>query len=318
MRIAVTGGFGYVGAHLVARLRAAGHEVVVLSLLPPAEDLPARVADVEWVAADVSAPATYTGALDGCDALVHAAAMGAGPATADPAGAFRVNGYGTRAVLDAAVEAGVRRAVYFSTYHVYGKETGTITEKTPTRPVSDYGITKLAGEGAFYRAARRGDIEPFILRFSNGFGAPLSREADCWSLAFPNFARSAAETGRIRLLSAGMQQRDFLTVGDMCAAVEIALDAAAPRTGDTDIAYNVGGGASLSMREAASIVADAYGEIRGEPAAIDLPEGTADAPAEPGVDYRFERIAKLGYAPSGDLAAEALATLKYLRVRPKR
>lgn len=318
MRIAVTGGFGYVGAHLVRALRAGGHEVVVISLLPPAEDLPAKVHDVEWHAADVSDPATLEGAFRACDAVIHAAALGAGPAAIDPAAALRVNGYGSRAVLDEAVRAGVRRAIYFSTYHVYGREHGIIDESTPTRPVSDYGISKLAGEGAFYRAARREEIETFVLRFSNGFGAPLSREADCFSLAFPSFARSAAETGRIRLLSAGMQQRDFLTIADMCAAVDVALEAPSPAAADTDIAMNVGGGRSLTMREAAGVVAEAWAVLKGEPVPVDLPPGTEDAPAEPAVEYRFERIAALGYAPKGDLSAEALATLKALGVRARR
>ena len=84
--------------------------------------------------------------------------------------------------------------------------------------------------------------------------------------------------------------------------------------GDTDIAYNVGGGRSLSMRDAATIVAEQYEALTGTPAPIDLPAGSETAPAEPGVDYRFERIAALGYRPTGDLAAEVRDTLALLGV----
>jgi len=133
-------------------------------------------------------------------------------------------------------------------------------------------------------------------------------------LAFPSFARSAAKTGRIVLQSPGMQQRDFLTLADMSSAIELLLTARSPLAGDTDIAYNVGGGRSLSMRDAAAIVAEQYEALTGTPAPIDLPAGSETAPAEPGVDYRFERIAALGYRPTGDLAAEVRDTLALLGV----
>lgn len=315
MRIGVTGAFGYVGAHVTSRLLAAGHDVAAVSLAPAAPDLPALVADVRSVIADITDTAALAGAFDGCDAVVHAAALPAAACEADPALALRVNGFGTRAVLDEARRAGVRRVVYLSTYHVYGRETGRIDESLPARPTSDYGISKAAGEGQCFRAAKRGDTEVSIARFSNGFGAPLARSAQCWDLAIPSFCRSAAETGRVVLKSAGMQQRDFLTIPDMCDAIELLLAAPALAAGDSDIAYNVGGKRSLSMRDAARIVSAEYEALTGTAAPIDLPAGSEGAPAEPGVDYRFDRIAGLGYRPVGDLAREVRQTLELLGVR---
>ncbi len=314
MRIGVTGAFGYVGARLVARLLDAGHDVSAISLEPAAADLPARILGVPTRIADITDAEALAGAFDGCEAVVHAAALPAAACAANPALALRVNGFGTRNVLDEAASAGVRRVVYLSTYHVYGRETGTIDESLPTRPTHDYGISKAAGEGQCFRAARLGETEVFVARFSNGFGAPLSRSAECWTLAFPSFIRSAADTGCIVLTSAGMQQRDFLTIADMCSALEILLAAPALRAGDTDIVYNVGGGASLSMRNAASLVAAEYETVTGMPADIELPAGAKGAPAEPPVDYRFERIAALGYAPHGDLVGEIRDTLALLGV----
>jgi UDP-glucose 4-epimerase len=314
VRIGVTGAFGYVGALLVARLLEAGHEVVAVSLDPPAPDLPERVASIPTHIADITDAAALVGAFAGCDAIVHAAALPAAACAANPALALRVNGFGTRAVLDEAKRAGVRRVVYLSTYHAYGRETGVIDESLPARPTSDYGISKAAGEGQCFRAARAGDVEVFVTRFSNGFGAPLCRSAECWTLAFPSFVRSVAETGRITLMSAGMQQRDFLPLPDMVGAVELLLEAPALAVGDTNVVYNVGGGRSMSMRDAAALVAAEYEALTGTPAPIDLPPGTQDAAAEPPVDYRFERIAALGYRSRTDLAAEIRATLELLGV----
>ena len=314
MRICVTGAFGYVGARLVAHLLDAGHDVGALSLEPPAADMPAHVAGVPARIADITDAAALSGAFDGCEAVVHAAGLPAAACAADPALALRVNGFGSRNVLDEAVRAGVRRVVYLSTFHVYGRETGAIDESVPTRPTQDYGISKAAGEGQCFRAARSGEIEVFVARFSNGFGAPLSRSAECWTLAFPAFSRSAAETGRIVLNGAGMEQRDFLTLGDMCAALEILLGAPALPKGDTDIVYNVGGGCSLSARNAAGLVSAEYETMTTMPMPIDLPAGTRDAAPQPPVDYRFDRIAALGYVPRGDLIAEIRDTLALLGV----
>lgn len=312
MKIAITGAFGYAGAHLTARLLDRGDDVSAVSIVPAADDLPVRVARVPTRIADVADPETLAGAFAGCEAIVHAAALAAAACERDPSGAMRVNARGTRAVLDEARRAGVRRVVFFSTAHVYGELKGRIDEATPIDPRTPYAVSKAAGERECVAAAEAGGLEVFVLRFSNGFGAPLALSADCWSLAFPSFARSAAEDGRIVLKSAGTQPRDFLTIPDMVAAVECVL-AAAPPAGDA-IAFNAGGGRSLTMREAAAIVAGAYEELTGTRPPVDLPPGSEDAAPEPPLDYRSDRLAHLGWRPTGDLAAEARATLEKLGV----
>jgi len=195
---------------------------------------------------------------------------------------------------------------------VYGREAGTFDESLPARPVSDYGISKAAGEGQCFRAAHAGDLEVFVPRFANGFGVPLALSASCWMLAFPSFCRSVVQTGRIVLKSPGMQQRAFVPFPDMLDAIELLLGTPALPAGDTDIAFNVGGGRSMSMRDAAHLVAEQYEALTGRAAAIDLPAGAEDAPAQAAVDYRFDRIAALGYRPSHDLADEVRGTLEML------
>ena len=312
MRIAITGAFGYAGAHLTARLLQRGDDVSAVSIVPAAADLPARIAHVPTRLADVADPGSLAGAFDACEAVVHAAALPAAACERDLAAAMRVNAGGTRAVIDEARRAGVRRVVFFSTAHVYGELKGRIDESTPIRPVSAYGVSKAAGERECFAAAEAGGLDLRVLRFSNGFGAPLAISADCWSLAFPSFARSAAETGRIVLKSAGTQPRDFLTISDMVAAVECVLASPAPAA--DAIAFNAGGGRSLTMREAAAIVARAYEELTGTRPPVDLPPGSESAPPEPPLDYRSDRLAALGWRPAGDLAAEARATLEKLGV----
>ena len=315
MRIAITGAFGYAGAHLTARLLARGDALSAVSIAPAAADLPAALARVPTRIADVGDPRALVGAFEGCEVVVHAAALPAAPCERLPSEALRVNARGTRAVLDEARWSGVRRVVFFSTAHVYGELKGRIDESAPLDPRTPYAVSKAAGERECLEASRTGDLEVFVLRFSNGFGAPLALSADCWSLAFPSFARSAAETGRIALKSAGTQPRDFLTISDMVAAVECALAAPAPPPGE--IVFNAGGGRSLTMREAAAMVARACEQLTGVPTPVDLPPGSEAAPEEPGLDYRSDRLAALGWRPAGDLEAEVRATLDLLGVRSR-
>lgn len=312
MRIAITGAFGYVGAHLTARLLERGDPLRAVSIAPPAADLPATIARVPVHLADVADPGSLAGAFAGCEAVVHAAGLPAAACERDPAEGMRINARGTRAVLEEARRAGVRRVVAFSTAHVYGALHGRIDESTPVLPRTAYGISKAAGERECFREAEAGGLEVFVLRFSNGFGAPLALSADCWSLAFPSFARSAAETGRIVLTSAGTQPRDFLAISDMVAAVECVL--ATPPPSPDAIALNAGGGRALTMREAAALVAQSCGQLTGTPAPVDLPPGSEAAPEEPALDYRCDRLRALGWRPSGDLAAEVRATLAMLGV----
>ena len=311
MRVLVTGGFGYLGSHLTDSLAAAGHTVRVLERRLPASPS-AWQQRFETFVGDVSDPASLPPAFEGVEAVVHAAALNAPSCAADPEAAVRVNGLGTRNVLAAAAAAGARRAVYLSSIHVYGPlAQDVIDEATPTRPVSDYAITKLLGESYCGQAVTRGEIEALVVRFSNGYGAPLSMDADCWMLAVPDFCRQAYERGEIVLQSAGTQQRDFLTLAEEVAAVRLLIEEAPSPKRVADVVYTAGGGCSRSMREVAELVADVYRERFGREAVIRLPEGAYAAPAEPPVDYRFERLAALGYRPEGDMRAQvdALFTL---------
>ncbi len=311
MRILVTGGLGYLGSHISASFADAGHDVAVLTnaVHPELADFAARF---DVFIADISEERHAPEAYEGVELVVHAAAMNAQQCSADPRRAVLVNGLGTRNVLAAATEAGVRRAVFLSSIHVYGPIDGggRIDERTPAAPVSDYAITKLLGEGYCQQAAHRGSLEAFVLRPSNGFGAPLHSCADCWMLVVPDFCRRAVTEGRIVLTSAGTQQRDFLTLSDIVQGIQML--AAAPWPPDGGIAYNIGGAMSISVLEMAEQVAEVYCEESGTDVPIVLPEGAIGAPWGTPVDYGIERISALGYQPRGDFREEIRRMLRVL------
>jgi nucleoside-diphosphate-sugar epimerase len=146
-RVAVLGGSGFIGSHVIPALVEAGCEVVSYDLYPPEHPLPDGVDDVRGDIRDVT---TLTRALGGCDAVLNLAAahhdFGLTPATFES-----VNVDGARAVTQAMLAAGVTNLCFYSSVAVYGDAAPRPDETTVPRPVNDYGRTKLAAEGV-YRA----------------------------------------------------------------------------------------------------------------------------------------------------------------------
>jgi nucleoside-diphosphate-sugar epimerase len=163
MRIAVTGGTGRLGRHVVRAL--ASHAPRVVDLLRPA-DAPAdhRVADLRDFAA-------LSAALEGIEVVVHLAGIDRSVAT-DDAATMQVNAMGTWNVFEASLRAGVRRVVHCSSSSVTGLDASNptmppdylpIEEAHVLRPTDTYGLSKLCGERIAEAYARRG-LEVLVIR----------------------------------------------------------------------------------------------------------------------------------------------------------
>jgi len=173
MHVFVTGGTGFVGSAVVARLVQDGHKVSVLSRHHAAE-LTTRVAGVSYVAGDLAdLPTALAEHLRGVDVVIHCAVS---------YGAFarqvRINVEGTRALAEAAAAAGVSRFVHISTLAVYGyRISGTTTEDTPLNPALEaYSTTKAAAEQALCAAAA--GLEYTIIRPGAIYGPGSSMWTD--------------------------------------------------------------------------------------------------------------------------------------------
>lgn len=140
-RVLVTGGTGFVGARTVSALRAAGHRVRIFDLAPRPEHL-ARGTDAEIVSGDIADPAAVASAARDCDGIVHLVGLMTVDCARDPALGARVNLIGSLNVFEAA-KARRLPVAYLSTAGVFGPE-----DAVHPRPMTIYGATKLAVEGA--------------------------------------------------------------------------------------------------------------------------------------------------------------------------
>lgn len=152
MKICVTGGSGFIGRYCCERLRDDGHDVVILDLVEPQWD----ASSMTFVHGDVRDPEAVTGALTGCERVLHLAAAHHDFGIEDQT-YFDVNEGGASVLCDAMDASGITSICFYSTVAVYGSAPPPLNELTPPEPETPYGASKLAGERVFEKWVQRGD-----------------------------------------------------------------------------------------------------------------------------------------------------------------
>jgi UDP-glucuronate 4-epimerase len=222
-RIGVTGAAGFIGSHLVERLVADGHDVVGIDCFSANYARETKLGNLAGlldeprfalVEDDIGAP-SIGGALRGCDAVMHLAAM-PGVRTADREALSRENVTGTARLMRLLEGAGVPRIVLASSSSVYGRCDGPMREEHPPAPESFYGRTKLAAE----RICRSSQLDAVVLRYFTVYG-----ERQRPDMAFAAFIAAALDDGVADLTDGGEHVRHFTYVGDAVDATMRALHA---------------------------------------------------------------------------------------------
>jgi len=249
MKVLVTGGAGFIGSHVVDKLRAHGHEAVIYDLRPS----PWHEADsVETVLGSITDIAALELALADCDAVAHLAAVAdVNDVHAEPSNAEEVNARGTAAVLEAARRANVKRFIYASTIWVYSDtEDETVSETTLLPPPAHlYTATKLAGELYCKSYQELYGVNYTILRFGIPYG-PRAREA----AVIPAFVNKAFAGEPLTLSGDGMQSRRFVYVEDLAEGVVAGLGQIAENR-----VYNLASDENVTIKQIAELVQETVG-----------------------------------------------------------
>ena len=294
----VTGGAGYIGAHVARALQARGLQPVVLDNLSSGQ---ARfVPDgVPFLEADILDTSTVTAALGDhhCAGVIHVAAFKyAGVSVQRPLHTYQQNVAGTASVLAAMTAAAVPSIVFSSSAAVYGTpETELVTEDSPQRPESPYGESKLVGEWLINDVVRAAPgFRGVSLRYFNVVGSGTDEVYDASPHNLFPLVIEALLAGRTpRIYGAdyptpdGTCVRDYLHVDDLAnshVAAAVALAEGRPLRP----AYNLGSGEGLSVRQ----IMDAMARVTG---VAFTPEVAPRRPGDPA------RIVADGTAAAADL-----------------
>ena len=280
-RALVTGGAGFIGSHLVDRLLAGGYRVCVVDDLSTGS--PSNVApEVRFQRLDICDSVSLGDVLAGFrpEVVYHAAAQtDVRRSIREPDFDARVNVLGALNVLRAAVAAGARRIIYASSAAVYGDpERLPVSEADPTRPISEYGASKLAFEHYLRAHAARGLIEYAVLRYGNVYG-PRQR-GDGEAAVVATFTRRMIAGEPVTIFGDGTKTRDYVYVGDV---VEATMRAAA---GPSGVVANVGWGREVSDLELFRAVAAGTGYTKQPTHAADRRGDIARISLDPAVARR--------------------------------
>ena len=260
MRVLVTGGAGYIGAHVVRLLVERGDDVVIVDDL--SNGVLARIGDLSLYRLDLADPASIAPLAEAMrrhriEAVVHFAARKRVDESVErPAWYYRQN-VGSLAILLEAMQAeGVHRLVFSSSAAVYGATEGqAIAEDAPTEPVNPYGATKLVGEQLAAAAAHAFPLRAASLRYFNVAGAGWPELGDTAVLNLVPMVFERLDAGESPVIFGddyptpdGTCVRDFVHVLDLAEA-HLAMLGHLESADPGHVAANVGTGTGYSVRE---------------------------------------------------------------------
>ena len=240
----VTGGAGFIGSHLVDRLLALDHRVVIIDNLSSGK-LKNLNPEATFYHSDITQPtSSEVFQREQPDIVFHLAAQTSVPhSTRDPVKDSEINVLGTLRMLEAARRNGVEKFIYSSTGGaLYGEpEVDPCPDDHPVTPLSPYGMSKYLGElqMEFYRRLYR--LNYTSLRYGNVYGPRQDPHGEAGVVAI--FSQYMLEGKQPEIFGDGNQERDFVCVDDVVEANILAID-----RGD-GMAMNIGTGQKTSVNQ---------------------------------------------------------------------
>jgi len=314
LKILVLGGFGFLGGRITQYFINAGHDVFQgtsseIKLVNSNGD-GAKVVQIYWndlekldfICRDI-------------DIIIHASGMNARDCVDDPIGALHVNAVSTANILQSAIKMHVKRFIYISTVHVY-KEIlkGNISELDCVTNPHPYATSNRAGEDTVLWAQKNKLVDAIVVRVSNGFGVPKSKDANCWMLLINDLCRQAVQNKQLVLNSNGLEIRNFIPISEICSAIDflvcqLPFDLNVGNEGP----INIGAKTSLSVLEMAKLIQSRCGSILGytPDLSVKIKNGSNKISY---LDFKTNRLKALGYSHKHSLVDELDKLLMYCSV----
>jgi UDP-glucose 4-epimerase len=302
-KIAVTGGFGFIGSHLISRLNE-NNDVVIVD-----DQSSGNIKNIEHL--DFSSIDTDFGDItkvnlerifEGVDYIFHMAAVTSVPQSVkDPLRSNEVNITGTLKVLEAARLCEVKKLIFSSSSAIYGEtEILPISEKNPLNPLSPYAVSKATGELYCNVYSETYNLPTISLRYFNVFG-PRQDPKSQYAAVIPIFIDNLLKNKSPVIYGDGEQTRDFVSVKQVVDANILA--AQSKETGS----YNIGLGKSTTINQLFEIIKESMGKniepVYREERAGEIKHSVAD----------ISKAKSIGYSPKKDFKDELVETVSWFK-----
>jgi UDP-glucose 4-epimerase len=308
MKILITGGTGYLAGRIAQYLNNKnGYQIIIgTSKYLEVQRISSKfnVLHINW-----DSDENLQLICKGIDTIIHLAGINASDSLSDPIKALEFNGVNTGKLLRSAVKSGVTKFIYFSTAHVYKNPLiGIITEETLPLSLHPYATSHRAGEDMVLAAHSRNEIEGIVFRLSNSIGAPVNKETNCWMLLANDLCKQVIISGKMKLVTNGMQRRNFITITDVCRAVEYFLKFDFVLSKHN--LFNLGGNWSPSVWELAVIISRLSANILGyEPQITRIKPSSSDIPEN--LEYKISKLEETGFIFCNNHEEEILKLLQF-------
>jgi UDP-glucose 4-epimerase len=306
-KVAVTGGLGFIGSHLIGKLNEDNDVVIIDNQtsgnIKNIEDLDFTKIDTDF--SDIT-QANLEQIFEDVDYVFHMAAVTSVPLSVnDPLKSNEVNITGTLKVLEAAKNCEVKKLILSSSSAVYGEtETVPINEKNPINPLSPYAVTKATGELYCRVYSEIYELSTIALRYFNVFG-PKQDPKSQYAAVIPIFIDKLLKNESPVIYGDGEQTRDFVSVKQVVEANILA--AKSNETGS----YNIGLGRSTSINQLFGMIKDIMGKdispIYENERAGEIKHSVAD----------ISKAKSIGYTPKNDFKEELAETVEWFNSKLK-
>ena len=258
MKFFITGGAGFIGRHLVAKLLHDKHEITIFDNFSSSSknDITHLLEDgVGLVTGDILDYDLLLKSMPNYDFVIHLAAQtSVSQSVANPKTTADIIVDGTVNVLKSCVKTNVKNIIFSSSAAVYGNSINTLlAENAQLSPLSSYGASKLVAEYNLLAFSKLFGLNCISLRLFNVYGNGQSSEAG----VIRKFLKNISKDVPIEIFGDGVQSRDFVHVSDVIQAFYCAIRNIETKRGEV---YNIGSGTATSINELASLLFSSKGK----------------------------------------------------------
>ncbi len=293
-KILVTGGAGFIGSHLVKRLRDDGHDVTVIDILLRGNKLEKDVlSNINFVSGDIKDKELVAKHSKGCESVYHfAAVLGVDVVADNPVETMETEIIGLKNVADAALLHKVEKVIYASTSGVYGHSAieKSVTETIQLDPRTSYAIAKRYNEIYLKALNEEKGLTSVSLRFFNVYGKRQDNR-----MVVPRFLEQALRNEPITVYGDGNQTRDFTYIDD---TIEACIRLSNKMSG-SDI-FNIANEDEITIQHLAEAVVKVTGS-KSKVSYIEAPKKRYDYEVERRYGSSEKLFAATGFKPNTDL-----------------